>query len=388
MFDEQKKLVADETVTEVLPAGDIPPEGPAMHQLVENFHAIIRDRGIYYPVAYRFLREMGRGRQGRVFLGLRQGARGCITRHAIKIFDPSIYPSTEKYWTDMGRIASQTSIMQTLKSPNLVSRDIYDEANGIGYLQMEAIDGIDLRALINGYHLEVVKGRSSKREWSRFTDVIFRLDNGNVSIQPGIALYVMRQVLRGLETLHETGFVHSDIKPGNIMIDPLGYIKIIDFGRAVRPHEHMTFLFGSPVYMAPETHRRRPSLIQSDLYSIGLVGLEMLLGKPLMGMERNSEEDLLNFKLSLPDRLPDLLPAHVLKNAELVEVLRRFVEPDPSKRYASAEDAEVGDESLLTVHKQLAKVGKDAEYGRELQHYVEKILGPKKGDLDTDLLPR
>ena len=91
--------------------------GLGKEELVKRYHALLRANAIYYPVAYQFLEELGRGRQGVVFLGLRQGARGCVTRHAIKVFDPGIYKSTETYWTDMGRIASQISSLQTMRTP-------------------------------------------------------------------------------------------------------------------------------------------------------------------------------------------------------------------------------------------------------------------------------
>ena len=359
----------DETPVEALHKGS--------KQLKANYRAIVNARAIYYPVAYRFLKELGRGRQGVVFLGLRQGARGCVTRHAIKLFDPGIYPNAKKYWTDMGRIAAQTSKLQLVKSPNLVSPEIYEESNGIGYIQMEVVDGCSLRDLLDGErHLEEVRSRSTPAEWARFTDAIFRVEEGKLCIQPGVALYIMRQILRGLETLHEMGFVHSDVKPANVMIDRLGYVKLIDFGRATVAHEKVTLLLGTPMYMAPETHRREPSLEQSDIYGVGLVGLEMLRGEPLVDTSEMTEADLLEFKMTLPQRLPDLLPDYVRQNAQFVVLLQRFLDPDPAKRYPSAEEAEVGSEGLLLVHKQLAQLGKDTEYGRELENYLEKLMSP------------
>jgi serine/threonine protein kinase len=379
-----------ETSTDIPAPGETPGRisGPGSRQLRANYDAIIEEQGIYYPVAYRFLKELGRGRQGIVFLGLRQGARGCITRHAIKLFDPSIYSNAKKYWTDMGRIALQTSRLQTVRSPNLVSRDIYDESNGIGYLQMEAVDGIDLRCFLDGRHLEVAKRNSTPAEWARFMDVIFRTESGTLAIQPGVALYIMRQALRGLETLHEMGFVHSDVKPANIMIDRLGYVKLVDFGRAVKINEKMTFLLGSPLYMAPETHRREPNLIQSDLYSVGLVGLEMLRGNTYMDTTAITEADLLNFKMQLPDRLPDLLPDHVKKNKEFLALMRRFLMPDPARRYSNAEAAESGSEGLRIVHKQLTQLGKDTEYGRELENYLAKLVDAKSGNIERECFCR
>jgi len=347
---------------------------PNTDQLVANYHGIIDAKAIYYPVAYRLVRELGQGRQGIVFLGLRQGARGCITRHAIKLFDPQIYTSASRYWTDMGRIAAQTSQLQTVRSPNLVARDTYEETNGIGFLQMEAINGVDLRYILDGKHLELVKNRSTPFEWSRFTDAIFRLENGRMSIQPGIALYIMRQILRGLETLHETGFVHSDVKPANVMIDRLGYAKLIDFGRAVKANEPMNVLFGSPLYMAPELHRREANLQRSDIYSVGLVGLEMLRGEPLLNTKGLTEKDLLDYKMQLPELLPTLLPDHVLQNTAFVDLLRRFINPNPEDRFESTSEAESGKGGLRLVHQQLAQLGKDTEYGRELQGYLSKLI--------------
>jgi serine/threonine-protein kinase len=189
----------------------------------------------------------------------------------------------------------------------------------------------------------------------------------------------MRQVLRGLETLHEMGFVHSDIKPANIMIDRLGYVKLVDYGRAVMANEKVNILFGTPMYMAPETHRREASLVQSDIYSVGLVGLEMLRGEPLLVKKRMSEADLVNFKQELPRLLPDLLPEYVRQNAQFVLLLQRFLEVEPNRRYPSAEEAEVGSQGLLLVHKQLAQLGKDTEYGRELENYLSKLMAPLPG---------
>jgi eukaryotic-like serine/threonine-protein kinase len=373
------------TAVERSPEGDIPfPMGRGMAQLIANFRGVIQERALYYPVAYRFTKELGRGRQGIVFLGLRQGARGCITRHAIKVFDPSIYPTAKKYWTDMGRIAAQTSRLQTVKSPDLVSPDIYEEFNGIGYVQMELVDGVGLRYLLDGKHLARVRKASTEQEWEKFTDVIFRIDNGKVSIQPGIAIYIMRRVLRALEVLHEYGFVHSDVKPANIMIDRLGYAKTVDYGRAVLINEKGGFLLGTPLYMAPEMHRREAALAVSDIYSVGLVGLEMLRGEPLVTGASMDENDLLALKLTLCDRLQGLLPVYVGQNAKFVEVLRRFLNPDPLKRFRNAEEAESGRNGLLAIHKQLALAGKDTEYGRELENYLSKLVDPQSQLVETE----
>lgn len=352
------------------------PGDEARRRLEAHYQSILAERLIRHPVAYRFPRELGRGRQGVVFLGLRQGARGCVTRHAIKVFNPAIYPNARRYWMDMERIAAQTSKLQLVKNPSLVAQDIYEEANGVGYLQMEVVDGISLRELLDGIHLQQVRARSTDEEWGRFTDVIFRMEDGKIRIQPGIALYILRQVLRGLETLHEMGFIHSDIKPANIMIDRLGYVKLIDYGRAALINEKSSMLLGTPAYMAPETQRERRCLPQSDIYSLGLVGLEMLRGERLFAPDNINDEEQLRVKGELVGRLYDILPQHVRDNAQFLVLLQRFVDPNPAQRFPDAEEAEVGSEGLSLLHKQLTLAGKDTEYGRELENYLAKVVNP------------
>ncbi|MCF7817259.1 MAG: serine/threonine protein kinase [Kiritimatiellales bacterium] len=358
------------------PVETLQPSAPSqpdidLKRLQKNYDALVRSQEIYYPLAYRFTSRLGSGRQGIVYQALRQGARGCITQHAIKIHDPSIYPSTEKYWTDMGRIASQISTLQKVHSPQLVSRDIYEEVNGIGYTQMEVVEGIDIHSLIQRDHSTLVKSRSTAEEWDYFNEVIFN----PYGIQPGVALYIMRQALRGLEALHNAGFLHSDIKPANMMIDRLGLVKLIDYGRAVRVDEENTFLMGTPLYMAPEIHRQQGASIQSDIYSVGLVGLELLCNEPLVAMSVLDETKLLDCKDRLVDILPNVLPEAVRKNEYLIEMFCKFLHRDPAQRYASAAEAESGPDGLNQIHKQLAMAGKDTEYDRELEKYVGKVLG-------------
>jgi len=342
-------------------------------QLKENYEAIIRVKAIYYPASYQFVKELGRGRQGIVFLGLRQGARGCVTRHAIKLFDPGNYPNPELYWTDMGRIAVQTSLLQAMQSPNLVSRDNYEETYGIGYLQMDGIDGVDLKHFLDGAHLSAARLRSTTEEWARFTDVIFRLDGRKICVQPGVAIYIMRMMLRGMEALNSAGFVHCDIKPGNVMVDKLGYVKLVDFGRAVQMGEKSNWLLGTPIYMAPEIHDRKPPQVQSDIFSAGLVFLEMLRGESVCDTAMN-EDDLLRFKLKLAGCLPDFLPDYVRQNERFVHSLRKMLAPNPADRFSSVSDVDSGPDGLVHVHKQLVHAGKDTEYGRELESYLAKIV--------------
>jgi serine/threonine protein kinase len=126
--------------------------------------------------------------------------------------------------------------------------------------------------------------------------------------------------------------------------------------------------------MAPEMHRRERYLVASDIYSLGLVGLEMLRGEALVDYSRMNEAQLPQFKMELPKRLPDMLPSHVRRNKDFVAVLLKLIDPDPEKRFQRADQAESGSMGLALLHKQLTMAGKDSEYYRDLESYMAKLL--------------
>jgi len=371
-----------ETVLESQPPS--PPVDPDIRRLIGEYQSIIKSRCISQPIPYQFSRELGKGRQGVVFLATRQGGRGCLTRHAIKIHNPGIYSSAEKYWIDMGRLASQVSKLQPVHSENLVTRDTYDETDGIGYLQMSVIDGIDLQYLLSGSHLAIARGQSTDEEWDHFMTTLFRTEETHFMLQPGAALYILRKILMGLSVLHEANYLHADIKPSNIMIDRMGSVKLVDFGRAVEIGEKISILLGSPVYMAPETHRLEPGRAQTDLFSAGMVALEMLSGKSLDDCNNMDDETLLQFKLFLHGQVEAMLPPHVQKSKSIVRLLKRFLDPDPDQRFGSALEAEESYYRLRGIYREMGQ-NADAEYDRELLTYLQKITDPNTGFLNPKL---
>lgn len=95
---------------------------------------------------------------------------------------------------------------------------------------------------------------------------------------------IIGMLIRGLRALHRREILHQDLKPGNIIIDAKGQVKIIDYG-SVRIAGLMDLgtrlpaLLGTRDYIAPEYHTREPINEQSDLYSLGVIAYEMLTGK-------------------------------------------------------------------------------------------------------------
>jgi serine/threonine protein kinase len=104
----------------------------------------------------------------------------------------------------------------------------------------------------------------------------------------GVALTIGKQLCRALEVAHEAGVVHRDIKPQNLMIDPGGFLKVMDFGIARlaeghRPSEagltRQGMMIGTPEYMSPEQLLAGEVDGRADLYAVGAVLFECVTGR-------------------------------------------------------------------------------------------------------------
>ena len=145
-------------------------------------------------------------------------------------------------------------------------------------------------------------------------------------------LDVVAQVAAGLAAAHAAGVVHRDIKPGNLLVDPSGAVKITDFGIAYAlgsaPVTRTGTLIGTPAYLAPERVSGQAAGPPSDLYSLGMVAYECLTGSlPFTGTA--VEIALAHQHQSLPS-LPAAVPRQV------AELIAQLTARDPARRPASA----------------------------------------------------
>lgn len=92
-------------------------------------------------------------------------------------------------------------------------------------------------------------------------------------------LALFQRVASGLDALHDAGFVHSDIKPNNIMIGRKGAVKIIDFGQSCPLGHRKTRIQGTPDYIAPEQVQRLPLDRRTDVYNLGATMYWLLSGE-------------------------------------------------------------------------------------------------------------
>ena len=192
------------------------------------------------------------------------------------------------------------------------------------------------------------------------------------TLAPGIAIAIVRDCLAALAALHRTQIVHGDIKPSNVMLKRTGNAKVVDVGSAFSMREPPPRPICTPAYAAPEVIERNQETPQSDLASVGYVLVEMLTGRPPFE-GKTSFQDLLQAKRFFAQQLPHILPHEVVRNELLMEFCRRLVAPDPSRRFASAGEADLDQVGAAAIQRQLVKGDLASEYDNEIRLWLEAL---------------
>ncbi len=185
--------------------------------------------------------------------------------------------------------------------PNIVTIHAIHNTGSTQYLAMEYVDGISLKDFLEEY-----------------------------TLSPDVALVLFEQLLSGVKRLHEHGIIHRDLKPSNILIRVDGQIKILDFGIAKSNDFSATTnpgtTVGTPFYMAPELRKFQPASFRSDLWSLGAIFFECLVGEMLFKRIEGDE-----FQFSKRDR--ELIPEGMRA------LIACLCAPDARDRYARASEA-------------------------------------------------
>ena len=191
-----------------------------------------------------------------------------------------------------------------LSHPNIVS--IYDV--GEDYFVMEFLEGVSLQAILTH----------------------------RIMLPLAEALRILTPVAEAIDYAHHAGVVHRDVKPANIMIQPDGRPKLMDFGVARLPTSAITDSgqsFGSPSYMAPELIASDDVTPRADLFSFGVVAYEALTGKrPFQGDSITAIIYRIVHEPAPPPRSynDDLPPHHD-------DVFRRALAKEPANRFPTAQ---------------------------------------------------
>lgn len=250
---------------------------------------------------YRILESIGAGGSSQVYLA-QDTALG--RQVAVKILDPRAAADTtlRRLFVKEGRALAQ------LSHPNIVGVFDVGEVDGLPFIVMEYVAGTSLKQRIER------TGPLPVGDAIRFTD----------------------EISAGLSFAHSRGIVHADLKPSNIMLDKDDHAKICDFGIARTPQEDADSpqLFATALYVAPERVEGRPASVASDIYGLGLVLYEMLVGKPPFTSA--------NAAVLLRDHVvrPPVPPSHLRPSLpkELDAIVLKALAKDPALRYKRASE--------------------------------------------------
>jgi tRNA A-37 threonylcarbamoyl transferase component Bud32 len=203
---------------------------------------------------YQVIDRIGRGGMAEVFLARTVGPGGIAKRLCVKRMLPDLMLAPRS----LARFTEEARTVLALQHANIVPVFDFGRDGQNLYLAMEWIDGCDLAALL-----------------ARGT-----------SLPPAVAAHVAVEVARALAYAHtpsgdRPGLLHSDVTPRNVLLSRQGEVRLTDFGiaRALGGAAQG----GTPAYMAPEAARGEAVDASADLYSLGLVFVEMLLGRRLRG---------------------------------------------------------------------------------------------------------
>ena len=220
------------------------------------------------------------------------------------------------------RFKQEIRLARRIAHRNVVRTYDLGEQNGMYYLTMEYVEGTSLKQLI--------------------------VSRGKLPVE--VTLTVGKQLCRALEVAHAEGVIHRDIKPQNIVVDPSGFLKVMDFGiaRLANPPQGKGLTeagtsIGTPDYMSPEQLSGMELDPRSDLYAAGVVLFECLTGR--LPFEAETTWALIAKHLEEEPPDPRLVNADV--PGALAVVILKAMAKDPKKRFESASQ----------MHDALARIG-------------------------------
>jgi eukaryotic-like serine/threonine-protein kinase len=267
--------------------------------------------------AYEILAPLGAGGMGEVYR-----ARDSKLNRDVGIKVPP-----ESFAADPARVARFTREAQVLASLN--------------HQNIGAIYGLEESSPTRALVLELVEGPT-------LADLLPRRDGPGLPLED--VIQIGRQIADALQAAHDLGIVHRDLKPANIKVRPDGTVKVLDFGlakaldAALAPDEASESptllppdrtvagtIMGTPAYMSPEQAAGRRVDKRTDLWSFGVVLMEMLTGRQVFSGESTS-----HVLAAILREQPDFttLPAEIPESIR--RLLRRCLEKDPKRRLDSA----------------------------------------------------
>ncbi|MEP7245390.1 MAG: protein kinase [Gammaproteobacteria bacterium] len=241
--------------------------------------AVAASQGRSLSTRYTLIEKLGAGGQAEVWRA-RDEVAGVEV--AVKILSP-LLAHNEAAWDGLVR---EHSIASQLNHPAILKvQPPYREGDFVA-LPMELASGGDLRRLRGKGYLDIIP--------------------------------VLIDIAQGLEYAHENGVIHRDLKPGNVLFDIRGQVRIADFGIAGAPGEATPGVMRpglSPFTASPEQLRGDPPAVTDDVYGLGALAYELLSGYP-------PYYPRFEVKRVLEEPVPELKPAHLMPPQLVVGIMR------------------------------------------------------------------
>jgi serine/threonine-protein kinase len=254
---------------------------------------------------FEILERIGEGGTGVVYKAKQLSVDRTI---AIKVLGAHV--STDPSWVK--RFHNEARAASRLDHPNTVRLiDFGQTKEGLLFIAMEYLHG-----------------RSLRQEIDRLK-----------KLPPNRVLRIISQVCASLSEAHNQGIIHRDIKPDNIYLTEMkgagDFVKVLDFSVAKldAPDAQVTragVVFGTPAYMSPEQGRGVPLDARSDLYAVGIVAYEMLVGKPPFDAKIPTEVVTMHLRQQ-PAPLTSAPPP-------LTAIVMRALSKEPQQRQQTAEE--------------------------------------------------
>ncbi|MFX0200320.1 MAG: protein kinase, partial [Candidatus Hodarchaeota archaeon] len=259
--------------------------------------------GSTFAGRYQIIEELGKGGMGKVY---KANDTDIKEKVAIKLIKPEI--STDKKTIE--RFQNELKFARKIRHKNVCQMFDLNREEGTYYITMEYVEGENLKNMIRM--------------------------SGQLGI--GTAISVAKQVCEGLVEAHKLEVVHRDLKPSNIMLDREGIVRIMDFGIARSLKEKgitgAGVMIGTPEYMSPEQVESKETDHRSDIYSLGIILFEMVIGRvPFEGGTPLSVA--VKHKTEAPQDPKELNPQIP---EDLSKVILKCMEKDKEKRYQSADE--------------------------------------------------
>jgi len=284
--------------TQLIPPKDIPAQTITLETPIQAL-----TRGTLFAGRYEIIEELGTGGMGKVYRVEDTKAKEEI---ALKLLKPEIAADKKT----IERFRNELTTARKIRHKNICGMYDIGDADGTTFITMEYVPGEDLKSFL----------RRSKK----------------LTVETAVS--IGKQICEGLAEAHKLGVVHRDLKPGNIMIDEEGNVRIMDFGIArslsAKAVTVAGTMVGTPEYMSPEQAEGKEVDRRSDIYSLGVILFEMVTGQPPFEGE-SPLSVAMKHKSEAPPNPKKLVP-------QIPEGLNRLIlrclEKDREKRWQSARE--------------------------------------------------